>query len=185
MVDVTDIRLETLRLRLRAIQAEDVRDLHAALSDPAVSALAGFPRCAAFDDSRRRVNRCCEKKNTLVAVLKETGEVIGCITMESRDRSAAPVDRSMMGLELGFLLGQVHWGHGFMPESLQALSSYCFRELHCDFLTCRHFPENHQCARILEKCGFRYAFDSAVQIPDGRTVSLKSYIRYASQTKED
>lgn len=40
MMDVTDIRLETPRLRLRAIQAEDVRDLHTALSDPVVSALA-------------------------------------------------------------------------------------------------------------------------------------------------
>lgn len=105
--------------------------------------------------------------------------------MESRERSATPVDRSITGLELGFLLGQAHWGHSFMPEALQALSSYCFRELHCDFLTCSRFPENHRCARTLEKCGFRYAFDSTVQVRDGRTVPLKSYIRYASQTMED
>lgn len=182
-IDVTHIRIETTRLILRPIQQADVFDLHTALSDESVAALAGFPLCKTFDDSRWRVNRCQEKKHTLVPVLKDTGTVLGTISLHNPDQEHCPIDQTLSGWELGFLLTKDHWGQGLMPEALNAVCDYCFQMLGQDFLICSHFVENHQCARTMDKCNFSYLCDATANYPDGRKIPVRTYIRYASCEK--
>ena len=54
-------------------------------------------------------------------------------------------------------------GRGPMPEAVEAVIDYCFRELNWDYLTCGHYNRNDRSRRVIEKCGFRYDRDFAFQ----------------------
>ena len=60
--------------------------------------------------------------------------------------------------ELGYWLGRAYWGHGIMPEAVQALLRYGFGELKLEAVWCSHYDWNRQSRRVIEKCGFRYQF---------------------------
>jgi ribosomal-protein-alanine N-acetyltransferase len=44
-----------------------------------------------------------------------------------------------MGREIGYVLNKDYWGKGLMPEAVEAVIDYCFREINFDWLTCGHF----------------------------------------------
>ena len=65
-----------------------------------------------------------------------------------------------------------------MPEAVQAVIDYCFRELKLDYLTCGHFLRNSQSARVIEKCGFRYLKDILYKTRMDTIEPTKLYILY-------
>lgn len=184
-VDASAITVETERLLLRPVRESDLTDLHAVVSDQAVAESAGFPLCTSLEDSQKRVKAYIEDNETLALEWKQTGTVIGTISMQKRFWAKYPIDRKLRGRELGFDLGQAYWGRGFMPEAVQALCDYCFRELHHDFITCGHFTENSRSARSIEKSGFSFLFDTTADYPDGRKIPVRAYIRYNPKKEEE
>lgn len=177
-VDVTNMKIETERVILRAVQKEDAADLHLILSDQDVSDLAGFPLCRTFEESQKRVDRCLEKKNSLAIVGKDDRKVIGILSIEDRPWEEYPMDQELKGRELGFFLRKDCWGRGLMPEAVMAVMDYCFEKLGYDFLTCGHFADNSQSRRVIEKCGFSHLFDALRQLPHGKEFDISAYICY-------
>lgn len=183
-LDVSVIRLETQRLILRPVRQEDLRDIHAVVSDPAVSEQAGFSLCETLEQSQKMVDAYIGDKETLALELKENGTVIGTVSIQMRPWAKYPLDRNLRGRELGFDLAQAYWGRGLMPEAVRAVCDYCFDVLHYDFVTCGHFTTNAQSGRAIEKCGFAYQFDTTADYPDGRKIPVRSYVRYNPELQE-
>lgn len=184
-VDASSITIETQRLLLRPVRTSDLADLHAVVSDGDVAALSGFHQCSNLEETQKFVQTYIDDNETLALEWKETGTVVGTISIQKRPWFKYPLDRKLRGRELGFDLGQAYWGKGLMPEAVRAVCDYCFRELHYDFITCGHFPDNRQSARAIEKCGFIFHFDTTADFPDGRKIPVRSYIRYNPESKED
>lgn len=184
-VDAASITIETPRLRLRPVRTSDLADLHAVVSDETVAALSGFRQCLTLEDTEKCVQAYIEDNETLALEWKETGCVIGTISIQKRPWFKYPLSRTLRGRELGFDLGKAYWGKGLMPEAVRAVCDYCFRVLHYDFITCGHFPDNTQSARAIEKCGFAFHFETTADFPDGRKIPVRSYIRYNPESKED
>jgi [ribosomal protein S5]-alanine N-acetyltransferase len=57
--------------------------------------------------------------------------------------------------ELGFALGRVHWGRGYIAEALPALVGFAFDQLGLHRLEADVDPRNRASIRALERLGFR------------------------------
>lgn len=176
--DVTAHRLETERLILRPWQEKDFDDFYAYTSDEAVAPGMGWRRMETQEEARELFGKYMADKESFALVLKETGHVIGDISLQARPWEEYPIDRLLRGRELGFGLASPYWGRGLMPEAVRAVTNFCIEQLHFDFVSCGHFRSNDQSRRCIEKCGFTHLFDAFHTLPTGKTYDICSYICY-------
>jgi RimJ/RimL family protein N-acetyltransferase len=79
---------------------------------------------------------------------KDDGQVLGTCTLFNLDRGNGRA-------ELGYALGSVHWGKGYMSEALIALLDFAFGTLALRRLEADVDPRNANSLRILGKLGFQ------------------------------
>jgi len=175
-VDVTNIRIETDRLILRAWRESDVEDLYEYARVDGVGQMAGWKPHASIKESRQILELFIREKKTFALELKETGKVIGSLGLEEREEDMG-LPESAMGREIGYALSRDYWGRGLMPEAVTAVVDHCFRELDFDWLTCGHFIRNDRSRRVVEKCGFHYVKDILYKTQFGTEEPTKLYIR--------
>ena len=152
-VDITGIRLETQRLILRPWKMEDLEDFYEYASIDGLGQMAGWMPHRSLEESEFILSLFIQGKKTFAIELKENGKVIGSLGIEEPDPDP---EKEMLGREIGYALHKDYWGQGLMPEAVKAVISWCFDDLHYDFLICCHFDRNQQSKRVIEKCGFRY-----------------------------
>ena len=174
-VDVSQIRLETDRLILRAWQESDLDDFYEYASVDGVGQRCGWLPHENREKSRQILSMFLDEKKTFALELKENHKVIGSIGLESRDADLG-IEDSLMGREIGYVLSKDYWGKGLMPEAVIAVIDYCFNELDFDWLTCGHFVWNDQSRRVVEKCGFQYVKDVIHQTRFGTQEQTKLYL---------
>ena len=92
-VDVTDIRIETERLILRAWRETDLADLYEYASVEGVGEMAGWNHHQSVEESRRILDSFISGKKTFALELKENGKVIGSLGLEPRDGDAGLAGR--------------------------------------------------------------------------------------------
>ena len=176
--DVTGLRIETERLILRPWQESDLPDFYAYTSDESVAIGMGWTRVDSPETAKRIFPEYRGDNESLALELKETGKVIGDISVQRRPWERYPIESSLQGREFGFGIGSPYWGRGLMPEAVRAVSAYCFDTLGYDFLTCGHFFGNDKSRRVIEKCGFAHLFDAPHTLPNGKTFDISTYIMY-------
>ena len=176
--DVTGVTLETERLILRPWKEQDLLDFYAYTGDKAVAPGMGWTRVESLEMAMKFFPQYMSEKESFALELKETGEVIGDISVQSRPWERYPIDPSLKGRELGFGIISRYWGRGLMPEAVAAVKDHCFRTLGYDFISCGHFFGNDQSRRVIEKCGFTHLFDAAHTLPNGKTFDISTYIQY-------
>ena len=174
-VDVSDIRIETERLILRAWKESDLSDFNEYARVEGVGEMAGWNHHESLEKSRQILELFIREKKTLALVEKQSGKVIGSLGLEDRDHDGTG---EKAGREIGYVLSKARWGRGLMPEAVSAVIDYCFRELSYDWLTCGHFLWNHQSARVIQKCGFQYVRDDILETRRGTEERTKVYILY-------
>jgi len=174
-VDVTNIHIETERLILRPWQESDLADFFEYASVDGVGQMAGWLPHKNMEESQMILNMFIADKKTLALELKENGKVIGSIGLEDIDFKDAG---HLQGREIGYALSKVYWGRGLMPEAVNAVISYCFRELAFDWLTCDHFVWNRQSCRVIEKCGFRYVGEEKRETRYDTVEPSRLYVQY-------
>ena len=82
--------------------------------------------------------------------LKENPEqVIG-------DISIVAIDENDSSCEIGYVLGKVYWGHGFMTEALKAVLDFCFTQAGFQKVRARYASLNPASGRVMEKAGMSY-----------------------------
>lgn len=174
-VDVTDVRIETERLILRAWRESDVEDFYEYAKVDGVGQMAGWSPHKDIEESEKILGFFIRDKKTFALELKENGKVIGSLGLEERE-GEHEVPKDSMGREIGYAIGKDYWGRGLVPEAVKAVIDYCFKELDFDWLTCGHFVWNHQSRRVVEKCGFRYVKDIIHHTRFGTEELTKLYI---------
>lgn len=174
-VDVTNIRIETERMILRAWQETDLEDFYEYAHVDGVGQRCGWLPHASKEESKRILELFIAEKKTFALELKENQKVIGSMGLEVRDVEL-DIDRNRMGREIGYVLNKDYWGRGLMPEAVKAVIEHCFRELDFDWLTCGHFTWNDQSRRVVEKCGFRYVKDVIHHTRFGTEEPTKLYL---------
>lgn len=180
-IDVTNIRIETPRLILRAWQQSDLRDFYEYAHVDGVGQMAGWQPHESIEKSREILSHFISEKKTLALELKESGKVIGSLGLEQPTnpaRDADWIEKDFCGREFGYVLSKDYWGQGLMPEAVKAVMTYCFEVLNWDYVTCGHYIWNRQSQRVIEKSGFQFVKAFSYQTKIGTEEAGKLYICY-------
>lgn len=175
-VDVTNVKIETERLILRPWRETDLADFYEYASVDGVGQMAGWTPHQSMEESKAILASFVQHKKTLALELKENGKVIGSVGLEEMDPD--PVTGELYGREIGYVLSKSYWGRGLMPETVRAVTDYCFRVLGLDYLTCGHFIQNEQSRRVIEKTGFSYFGDSLYETRYDTVEACRNYIQF-------
>lgn len=142
--------IETKRLTLRQFCVEDANDVFAILSDEQTTLDCGGYH--AFDEMDEEYGRLMQKfagQTRYSIVCKETGHVIGMISMMDTER-AVPC------LELGIEIASDVRRRGLAREALEAVVRAYFEKTEIVMFTGGHYGYNTASGELLKKCGFAY-----------------------------
>ena len=85
----------------------------------------------------------------MLVVEKASGQKIGLVLLSemSSEKSGADV-------QVGYLLSEHAWGHGYASELVEGFVDWCRRQLEQFILFAGVGPDNPASNRVLEICGF-------------------------------
>ncbi|MDD5208642.1 MAG: GNAT family N-acetyltransferase [Elusimicrobiales bacterium] len=146
--------LETPRLRLRKLKAEDAPEMFEYASDPEVARDVTWEAHRTMEDSRGFLNSVVQKyakKETSEwgLVLKETGKLVGtCGFVWWRPEHARA--------EFGYALSRKYWGRGLMTEAAAAVIAFAFGRMKLHRLEARCITTNTGSEKVMLKNGMKY-----------------------------
>ena len=158
--------LETERLSMRPITADDLDWLVAMRTPDAVNRFLGGPAMQNRESLTKRLPfylSCHEKYGYgfSVMTLKETGEQVGTSGLQPLEGSGE--------IEVGYNLSEKFWRKGLGYECAMAWLKYGFDTVGLETIVAVAHPDNTGSWRIMEKCGMRfrgneehYGFDCVV-----------------------
>ena len=141
--------MTTERLTLRRPRMQDAATIAALVGDLEVSRwLTRVPHPYTLRDAQDFVGRV-EAGGGNTFVICRNDQVLGCIGTEA---------------QLGYWLGQNHWGQGYASEAARAMVARHFGQGHTE-LDSGHFADNAPSRRVLDKLGFVRTSQEQVQCP--------------------
>ena len=142
--------IETERLILRQFCVDDAKDVFAILSDEQTTLdCGGYHAFDAMDDEYGRLMQKFAGQTRYSIICKETGRVIGMISMMDAER-AVPT------LELGIEIAPGGRRRGFAREALEGVVQTYFAKTDVVMFTGGHYAYNGASGELLKKCGFVY-----------------------------
>ena len=146
--------LETSRLRLREMTAEDLDFIAEMLGDPQV--MRYYPRVCTRDESaawiaRQRARYARDGFGFWLAAIKESNEPVGQAGLLMQDLDG------VMQVGLGYLVHRSYWRRGFAFEACEGILAYAFETLKMGRVVCPIRPENAPSRRLAEKLGMAAA----------------------------
>jgi len=146
------VEIETPRLQLRPWQLTDKPELLRHADNPNIARnltnIFPHPYVDSDADVWLRARAADEGACHDFAIILD-GAAVGGISVSGRSDIHARM------AEVGYWLGESHWGMGYMTEALRAMVVYGFQSLDYHRLEAYHFGWNPASGRVLEKAGFR------------------------------
>ena len=149
------IILETNRLLLRRLVAEDLDDLFALYSDPEIRRY--FPEgTLTYEETREELEWFLNghprhpELGLWATILKETNQFIGRCGLLPWD-----ID-GQAEVEVAYLLDKKVWRQGLGSEAAQAILNYGFEQLHLSRLICLIDRDNQASIKVAEKIGMTF-----------------------------
>lgn len=81
--------------------------------------------------------------------LKATSEIIGQISLMS-------LDEKSLSCAIGYNIGRLFWGKGFMTEALNVVIDYLLKEIGMNRIEARHNTINIASGRVMQKAGMKF-----------------------------
>lgn len=146
--------IDTARLRLRPFSMDDAAAVAKMCNSYALyrNTLA-LPYPYTETDARQWISRHAENFSADTAYEfavtdKSSGTLYGSVGIFLQpDRHSG---------ELGYWLGEEHWGYGYAAEAAQAVINFVFLEKKLHRVFARHFGSNPASGRVMQKVGMTY-----------------------------
>lgn len=139
--------METARLILRPLRAEDADALHAAYSDVAANTYNSHPATASIAETRERVARAVADPSWRAWAITRRGDDTAIGTVASFEKRQGKVT------EIGYQLSRDHWGEGYVTEAVAALLDLLFAEGQRRVFADTD-PDNRASIAVVERLGF-------------------------------
>ncbi|MEG1632817.1 MAG: GNAT family N-acetyltransferase [Oscillospiraceae bacterium] len=152
--------IRTERLLLRPWREDDARALFEYAKNPNIGPAAGWPAHTSVEDSLRIIRDVLSREGTLAVTLLGDDTPIGSVGVFTTTAFEGCNDP-----EVGYWIAEPFWGMGYIPEAVRALLRHCFMTLSAERVWCSHYEGNVKSKRVIEKCGFRFAFDTEEEVP--------------------
>lgn len=138
------------RFVLRPWQIHDVENLvrHADNIHVAQNLTDMFPHPYTTENARAFIEKVAYAVPANVFAIVSEGEAIGGIGIHPQH------DIMRKNAELGYWLGQNHWGKGIISEAIPMIVKYAFENFDINRIFARPFGSNLASQRVLEKSGF-------------------------------
>ncbi len=143
--------LKTARLLLRPWTEADAESLYEYAKNPLVGPAAGWP---VQNNSRQIIRDILSAKETYAVTRKGNDAAIGSVGLLRGDKSNLRIADDEA--EVGYWIGEPHWGKGYIPEAVRELMRHAFEDLKLSALWCGYFDGNEKSKRVAEKCGFTF-----------------------------
>ena len=145
--------INTSRLSLRWIRAEDVDDFYDVYSNPEVMRYWSTPPLPNKDAASKlihEIHQGIERDDMLKwgIALRSSDKLIGSVTLFH-------VDFTHRRAEIGYAQGRAYWGQGYMQEALTAVLNHAFEILNLHRIEADVDPRNAASVRTLERLGFQ------------------------------
>jgi len=169
------MKLETERLVLRPWREGDEPSLvrHANNRKVSINLRDHFPYPYTMEDARAWIARCrTATPPHQTFAIEHAGEAIGGTGLQPM------LDVARFTAEVGYWLGEEHWGRGFATEALRRLTDYAFESLQYERLEALVFATNPVSCKVLEKSGYEHeAILRRSAFKDGRFLDCHLYVR--------
>lgn len=150
-----EVVLSTKRLTLRAPHGRDMDMLVTLANNPKVATNLGtMPHPYSAEDGRHWIevlSRPVPRKMTFAITDRYTDVFLGGCGYRPCTNDEGQVD-------IGYWLGEPHWGQGLAAEAAQALIDHAFKFENVTAVWVSARATNHQSKRVIEKCGFQFAY---------------------------
>jgi ribosomal-protein-alanine N-acetyltransferase len=162
--------LETQRLALRHLSADDAEFLIKLLNDPAFIQNIGDRGVRTIADAHTYIQNgpaASYTKNGFgldLVILKDTGESIGICGLIKRE--------ALEDVDIGYAFLPSYWSKGYAVESALAVKKYAKDAIGLKRLVAIVDPVNAGSIRVLEKIGFR--FEKMIKLSEG-DIDLKLF----------
>lgn len=145
-------QIESPRLVLRPVTAEDLPDLLEVNGDPEVTRFLPYETWRSLADAAAWLTRMEElvaagTGQVFALVRRADSKVVGDLLLFKYDEGSARV-------ELGYVLGRAHWGQGLMREAVMAACAAAFDGLGLRRVEAEVNPENLASCALLRQVGF-------------------------------
>jgi RimJ/RimL family protein N-acetyltransferase len=163
-------RLETARLLLRPLTADDAPFILELVNEPSWLRFIGDRGVRNLDDARRYVAEgpgamyARHGVGLLLVESKEGGEPLGICGLIRRD--------ALPDVDIGFAFVPRHWGKGYAHESAAAVLDHGRRDLGLRRIVAITSVDNESSIRLLEKLGMKY--EQTIRMP-GDSEDLKLF----------
>ena len=156
--------LETERLILRRWEESDAEDLYIYASNPDVGPIAGWPPHQSVEESLGVIKNVLNGKEAYAICLKEDGKAIGAIELKLNGHT--DMTERDDECELGYWLGKLFWGQGFMTEAAREILRHAFEDICMSKVWCGYYEGNAKSKHVQEKVGFKYQWTTeGVDVP--------------------
>jgi RimJ/RimL family protein N-acetyltransferase len=136
------MEIVTARLRLRTAREDDLRAMHAVLSDARATRWWSTPPHDSLEQTRDWLNgMVANGPDNPDFVIERDGRVIGKAGFWRLP-------------EIGYILHPDHWGQGLAAEAVTAAIDHVFATREVDDLTADVDPENAASIRLLQRLGW-------------------------------
>ena len=144
------LKIETPRLLLCQFTVEDAEDVFVILSDEQTTLdCGGYHAFEEMDEEYSRLMQKFASQTRYSIVCKETGRVIGMMSMMD-------AERAVPGWELGIEIAPDARRKGYAREALRAVVQTYFEKTDAELFTGGHYAYNLASGKLLEAAGFRY-----------------------------
>jgi RimJ/RimL family protein N-acetyltransferase len=140
--------MQLSRARLRPFRAGDEASIAYYANNPRIwrNLRDAFPQPYTLADAEQWVARAVESERNFA--IDVGGQAVGGLGLRPGE------DVWRRSAEIGYWLGQEHWGQGIMTEAVQAATAYAFRAFEVTRVHAGVFAWNPASARVLEKAGY-------------------------------
>ena len=156
------MEIKTERLLIRPFRTGDAEDAFEWRSDPEVNRFMPYPCDADVGETRQRIAEWIEDGDKYAIELRETGKVIGDITLEWSDKCGL--------YELGYNINRSFWRQGYATEAAKAVIEWAVSERDIRDFMAYYARDNGASGRVLEKCGFVPEYNAQYSRDNGRIV---------------
>ena len=162
-INISNVKLETERLILRAWKITDLDDFFEYASINGVGEKAGWEHLKSKDESLEILKMFIDEKKVFAIILKENQKAIGSIGVEECRQDLDKNLENLFGRELGYVLSKDYWNKGIMTEAVSKVIEYCFKILKLNYLVATYFNYNIKSKKVLEKLNFKFYKDIIIE----------------------
>ncbi|MDA0256467.1 MAG: GNAT family protein [Chloroflexi bacterium] len=166
------MEIELRRGRLRPWRRDDAASVVKHANNRNVSRYLrdAFPFPYTETDATTWLRRNGERDPTTNFAIEVDGEAVGSVGLRPQE------DVYRRTAEIGYWLGEAHWGRGIATEVVQAMTAYGFERLDLVRIEADVFAPNAASARVLAKNGYRCEGRLRDRVTkDGRTMDALLY----------